>query len=61
MVQTTRTLEERLKSNTYNADEFRMIVEKLSGVEDQLEPKWRLVLNNLTIKDADVLVNGAPN
>lgn len=61
MVQTTRTLEERLKSNVYKEDELRMIVDKLVGVEDQLEPKWRLVLNNLTIKDADVLVNGAPN
>ena len=61
MIQAIRPLDVRLKTNVYNELELRMIVEKLSSIEDQLEPQWRLVINNLFIAQADILVNGAPN
>lgn len=61
MVQTIRPLEERLRTNVYNVEEFRMIVEKMDQIQSQVEPGWQIVLNNMFIKDADILVNGEPN
>ena len=61
VVQTIRPLEERLRTNVYNVEEFRMIVEKMDQIQSQVEPGWQIVLNNMFIKDADILVNGEPN
>jgi hypothetical protein len=61
VVQIIRPLEERLKTNVYNVNEFRMICEKVSYIQSQVEPALQTVLNNLYISQADILVNGAPN
>jgi hypothetical protein len=61
MKQTIRPLGDRLSSGMYSQLELQMIVNQVSQIEWQVEPKWRLLLNNLSIKEADVLVNGAPN
>jgi hypothetical protein len=61
VVQIIRPLEERLRTNVYSIDEFRMIAGKIIEIESLVEPQWKLVLNNLFISQADILVNGAPN
>jgi hypothetical protein len=61
MVQVIRPLEERLRTNVYNVNEFRMICDKVAFIQSQVEPALQTVLNNLFVWQADILVNGAPN
>ena len=60
-IQTVRPFEERIKTGVYNWPELQMITKQVGYVEAQVDPWLRASLHKLTIKDADTLMNGAPN
>ena len=59
--QVIRPFEERLSTNQYYGIECAMIMREMDELHEQVDQSLRLSLNMLTIREADVLLHGAPN
>lgn len=61
MMPTIRPFEERNKTRVYSPQELAMISGQIVQLQNTIEPVFKNILNNITIAEADNLMNGAPN
>lgn len=61
MIPVIRPFEIRQETDIYSPQEFNMISGQLMQLQNMVEPIFKAILNGLTIRYADRLMNGAPN